>query len=445
MRITLLTTACLSCCVLTATLMSAEPAAADRFTDAATKLITAINADDQPAIQQMFTDAMQQALPSEKSGPFFRGLVTAKGKLQAPGAPEISGPAAKIRVAAERGAWKFEITLDGADKIAGLRILPGDDKPAPQEADPAAAAQRYTDATTKLIAAINADDQAAIQQMFDEAVQKALPAEKAGPFFRGVLAAKGKLQTAGAPEVSGPAAKIRVTAERGAWQFEMALDSSGKISGLQITQPAADQSVSVPRSQTSMRLPFHGQWHVFWGGDNEQVNAHASVPNQRRAADLIVSDASGQSHQGDGRKNEDYYAYGKEILAAAPGTVLTAVDGVPDNTPGSMNSFIAVGNCLIIDQGRNEYAVYCHLQPGSLRVHKADKVKAGQVLGLCGNSGNSSEPHLHFHLQDSAVLQDGLGITPYFTGVKCERDGKPLTGKPYTFLKGDNIQPAGEK
>jgi hypothetical protein len=113
------------------------PAGAQRFTDATTKLIAAINADDQPAIQQMFNEAMQKALPAEKTGPFFRGLLSAKGKLQAAGAPEVSGPAAKVRVTAERGDWRFEIALDPSDKIAGLLVLPGDDKPGRKEAPPA--------------------------------------------------------------------------------------------------------------------------------------------------------------------------------------------------------------------------------------------------------------------------------------------------------------------
>ncbi len=194
-----------------------------------------------------------------------------------------------------------------------------------------------------------------------------------------------------------------------------------------------------------MQLPFRGEWYVFWGGDNEKVNYHVSMRGQRRAADLIIKGADDLSHKGTGRRNEDYFVYGKQILAAAAGTVVTAIDGVPDNEPGSMNPLCAVGNCLIIDQGSNEYAVYAHLKPGSLRVHRGDKVRKGQVLALCGNSGNSSEPHLHFHLQDNAILQDGAGITPYFTNVKCRRGDATLTDAEYTFLQGDRIQSATKK
>jgi murein DD-endopeptidase MepM/ murein hydrolase activator NlpD len=309
-------------------------------------------------------------------------------------------------------------------------------------------ADRFRETAKKLIQAINSDDAPAIQASFDAQMQAALPPEKATPFFRGLIAAKGKLKEAGAPQVTGPTAIMRVTTERGAWDFKITLDASDKIAGLMVTPPASGSgagSTAVRRSRTPMQLPFRGEWYVFWGGDNEKVNYHVSAPGQRRAADLIIKGADDLSHKGTGRRNEDYFVYGKEILAAASGTVVSAVDGVPDNAPGSMNPLLAVGNCLIIDQGSNEYAVYAHLKPDSLRVHRGDKVRSGQVLALCGNSGNSSEPHLHFHLQDKATLQDGAGIAPYFTKVKCRRGNATLTDAEYTFLQGDRIQSATKR
>jgi murein DD-endopeptidase MepM/ murein hydrolase activator NlpD len=309
-------------------------------------------------------------------------------------------------------------------------------------------ADRFLETAKKLIQAINSDDSPAIQASFDAQMQQALPPDKATPFFRGLVSAAGKLKDAGVPQVTGPTAIVRVSAERGAWDFKITLDASDKISGLSVTPPGsgpAADSAAAPRSRTPMQLPFRGEWYVFGGGDNEKVNNHISARGQRRAADIIIKGAGDLSHKGTGRRNEDYFVYGKEVLAAAPGTVVTAIDGVPDNEPGSMNPLCAVGNCLIIDQGSNEYAVYAHLKPGSLRVHRGDKVRTGQVLALCGNSGNSSEPHLHFHLQDNAILQSGAGITPYFTNVKCRRGDATLTDAEYTFLQGDHIQSATKK
>ncbi len=411
---------------------------ADRFLETAKKLIKAINSDDSPAIQASLDAQMQQVMPPDKATPFFRSLVTAKGKLKEAGAPQVTGSTAIVRVTAARGAWDFKISLNPSGKIAGLLI-----KEAAAEASAPASAQRFIKVANKLIRAINSDNSAAIQASLDAQMKQAMPPEKATPFFRGLVSADGKLKDAGIPQVTGPTAIVRVSAERGAWDFKITLDASDKISSLIVTPPgsgSAAESTAVPRSRTPMQLPFRGEWFVFGGGDNEKVNPHASVPGQRRAADLVIKGADGLSHKDAGRRNEDYLVYGKEILAAAQGTVVTAIDGVPDNEPGSMNPLCAVGNCLIIDQGSSEYAVYAHLKPDSLRVHRGDKVRKGQVLALCGNSGNSSEPHLHFHLQDNAILQDGAGITPYFTNVKCRRGGATLTDAEYTFLQGDRIE-----
>jgi murein DD-endopeptidase MepM/ murein hydrolase activator NlpD len=429
-------------CSLSATLRAADNDA-DRFVETTKKLIQAINSDDSPAIQASLDAQMQQVLPPDKATPFFRALVSAKGKLKEAGAPQVNGPTAIVRVMAERGAWDFKISLKPSGKIAGLLITE-----AAAEASAPASAQRFTKVANKLIRAINSDNSAAIQASFDAQMQQAIPPEKAAPFFRGLVSAAGKLKDAGFPQVTGPAAIVRVTAERGAWDFKITLDASDKISGLTVTPPGSGPSADsmvVPRSRTPMQLPFRGEWYVFGGGDNEKINPHVAASGQRRAADIIIKGADDLSHKDTGHRNEDYFVYGKQILAAAAGTVVTAIDGVPDNEPGSMNPLCAVGNCLIIDQGSKEYAVYAHLKPDSLRVHRGDKVRKGQVLALCGNSGNSSEPHLHFHLQDNGVLQDGAGITPYFTNVKCRRGNATLTNAEYTFLQGDHIQSTTNK
>src|SRR3954465_14481258 len=112
---------------------------ADRFLETAKQLIQAINSDDLAAIQASFDAQMQQALPPDKSMPFFRKLVAAKGKLKEAGPPRVTGPTAIVRVSAERGAWDFKITLDPAGKIAGLLVTGAAAKaPAP------AASQRFT-------------------------------------------------------------------------------------------------------------------------------------------------------------------------------------------------------------------------------------------------------------------------------------------------------------
>jgi hypothetical protein len=427
--------------LITPSAKAPRPEADDRFTKIAKRLVHAINTEHFSTIESMLDANMQKNVPLEKAEPFFRSVLTTNGKLKEPGAPTVTESMATLKVSAERGALDFKFSLDASDKITELRITPAVDS-AP------ASGERFTTITKKLIDAINGEDIATIETMFDAQMQQAMPLDVAKPFFHSLVTGGGKLKDSGAPSVTGPTAIVRVSAERGAFDFKITLNVSDKISGLYITPSTSTSegdSASVPRSHTSMHLPFHGEWYVFWGGDNEKVNHHVAVLGQRRAADLHIVGSDDSSHQGSGQRNEDYYAYGKEILAAAAGKVVTAIDGVPENVPGSMNPLCVVGNCVIIDQGQNEFALYAHLQPGSLRLHVGDQVQQGEVLGLCGNSGNSSEPHLHFHVQDSGVLQDGAGVTPYFTNVKCRRAATTLTDPEYTFLKGDRIESTSSK
>jgi murein DD-endopeptidase MepM/ murein hydrolase activator NlpD len=116
--------------------------------------------------------------------------------------------------------------------------------------------------------------------------------------------------------------------------------------------------------------------------------------------------------------NASYHGYGQEVLAVADGVVTTTLDGMPENVPGRVPPLepvapvcILCGNHVVLELARGQFATYMHLQPGSLRVAKGDRVRRGQVLGLVGNSGNSSLPHLHFQLATEPGMT-GQGL-PY--------------------------------
>jgi murein DD-endopeptidase MepM/ murein hydrolase activator NlpD len=188
-------------------------------------------------------------------------------------------------------------------------------------------------------------------------------------------------------------------------------------------------------------LPFKGSWLVFWGGDTLTQNQHHEVPNQQFALDLLGANAEGKTREGSGKKNEHYFAFGRNVLAPAEGEVVEVIDGVRDNAPPSMNPYSAVGNCVIIKHAEKEYSVLAHFKQGSIVVRAGETVKRGQVLGQCGNSGNSSEAHIHYHLQHAPFLQEGLGIRPVFDRVKVTRDGKTEIRSDYSPVKGDIISP----
>ena len=147
------------------------------------------------------------------------------------------------------------------------------------------------------------------------------------------------------------------------------------------------------------------------------VNGSPSIA-QRFAIDWVkIDDANSTSH-GDKRVNDSYYAEGNDALAVADGRVVEVKDGIPENVPGLDSRAVPItletigGNHVILDIGGGYFAFYAHLEPGSLRVRPGERVKRGQVLGSVGNSGNSTEPHLHFHVSDANSPLGSEGV-PY--------------------------------
>ena len=145
------------------------------------------------------------------------------------------------------------------------------------------------------------------------------------------------------------------------------------------------------------------------------INGHAYI-SQRFAIDWVQVYPDGKTYKGDPSDNKNYRAYGTEIHAVADGVVTQVGDGIPQNTPGAKSLAVPItletigGNHVIMEIGNGLFAFYAHMQPGSLRVKVGDKVTRGQVLGLLGNTGNSSEPHLHFQIcnANSELGSEGL-------------------------------------
>lgn len=195
-------------------------------------------------------------------------------------------------------------------------------------------------------------------------------------------------------------------------------------------------SPQMARNLTQMSLPFKGEWTVFWGGDTKEQNYHVAVNFQKNAFDIVVNNAAGKSYKTDGKTNEDYYAFGQPLLAPSDGEIVLAVDGVKDNIPGTMNPLFTTGNSILIKTKNNEYILLAHFKQNSLKVKQGDLVKQGQLLGLCGNSGNSSEPHLHFHIQDSEDFTKALGVKCHFDQLQVNNEIK----KDYSPVKGDKVK-----
>lgn len=300
---------------------------------------------------------------------------------------------------------------------------------------------RSTTVANHLVELINAADYKGIQGTFDTGMHKAMPLEQTATFFKKLSTDLGKIQKLGEP-IPAPQQAVIFPAhfERGILDITLVLNERNQISGLWF-KPHVAGKPAPNKHKTELSLPFKGSWLVFWGGDTKELNYHHDVPNQRFAFDLLGVDASGKTRHGMNNRNEDYFAFGREVLAPADGTVIEIIDGVRDNAPGSMNPFSALGNCVVLQHREDEVSVMAHFQQGSLQVKAGDKVKRGQVLGRCGNSGNSSEPHIHYHLQHSPVIQDGLGIKPVFQKVVVTKSGQGESKERYSPSKGEIISP----
>jgi hypothetical protein len=172
------------------------------------------------------------------------------------------------------------------------------------------------------------------------------------------------------------------------------------------------------------------------------INGHAYI-SHRFAIDWAQLYPDGKTYRGDKTDNKSYRAYGAEIHAVADGVVTEIKDGIAQNIPGPTSRAVPItletigGNHINVEISNgthNLYAVYAHMQPGSIRVRPGDKVRQGDVLGLIGNSGNSTEPHLHFQIcnANSDLACEGLpfALASY-----------DLQGNGWTFKSADSHTP----
>jgi hypothetical protein len=167
-------------------------------------------------------------------------------------------------------------------------------------------------------------------------------------------------------------------------------------------------------SAVQFRVPLSGPVTVASGGSTAEVNNHVIAPDQRWGYDLVVT-SDGRSFEGSSRALTDYHAYGLDVVAPAAGTVHTVHDNEPDLPIGGHAPGDDLGNFVVLEVGPDAFLYIAHLQRGSIPVRPGDRVEAGDLLGRVGNSGKSTEPHVHVHLQDSPRRHVSNGVPFYFS------------------------------
>jgi murein DD-endopeptidase len=183
------------------------------------------------------------------------------------------------------------------------------------------------------------------------------------------------------------------------------------------------------------------------------VRGRVHIPG-RFAIDWIKVDKKGKYFDGDGSNVRDWYGYGAEVLAVTDGVVAAPRDGMPESAtliknPVRVEPEDASGNYVSLDLGAGHFAFYEHLRPGSIRVKPGDHVRRGSVIGLLGYTGESTGPHLHFHVSDNNSPVNGEGL-PYqlerfrisgtYPSIETFAKSLPWTSAPL----GLNVQPRGE-
>jgi hypothetical protein len=152
-------------------------------------------------------------------------------------------------------------------------------------------------------------------------------------------------------------------------------------------------------------------------------NGHAWVA-QRYAIDWVQSrivDGVRSTWRGPEDRNESYFCYGQPIYSVAAGRVVRIADGVPENVPHSGKYAIAIdfnnaaGNHVVVEIAPDRYVLYAHMRPGTVAVKPGDQVRAGEIFGHVGNTGSSTEPHLHMHIDDHRSFLAGNGEPYEFT------------------------------
>lgn len=170
-----------------------------------------------------------------------------------------------------------------------------------------------------------------------------------------------------------------------------------------------------------LALPFEGQWKAINGGVEPRESHSWGLIAQRYAYDFLIAGPDGVTHIGEGRKLADYRAFNQSVLAPADGTVVEVRTNIADHAnPGSgwidWSTRDLRGNYVVIRHAERKYSLLAHLKEGSCLVKAGDEVSCGQAIARCGNSGHSTEPHLHFQLQDHPDFHLAVGLPVRFGG-----------------------------
>lgn len=230
--------------------------------------------------------------------------------------------------------------------------------------------------------------------------------------------------------------------------FPTFVQSLKQIVGIVIVEinnkPMPDKDNFIPKVNYS--LPFEGAWVVVNGGVTKESSHSWEINSQRYAYDFILLNHQGKSYVGDASKLSSYACYGREVLAPADGVVVEVRSDCKDSNvlgDGKTDPFVKDirGNYVLIRHAEDEFSCLAHLAPGSISVSVGQKVKRKEAIALCGNSGNTSEPHVHFQVQNGKSFYHSAGLPIHFVDIQAVEqpqynvyDSRPIPSVHETFI-----------
>tara|TARA_R110002073_G_scaffold108336_9_gene243575 strand:+ start:2924 stop:3889 length:966 start_codon:yes stop_codon:yes gene_type:complete len=296
--------------------------------------------------------------------------------------------------------------------------------------------ENYKKVATIFIDLYNKEDYKSIFELFDSNMKAAMPLDKTISLFTNNIAPAGKIKSMEFLKLRQTAHIYKTTLDNVVLDFTISLDTENKINGIYFAQHQPESTgPKLERNTTKMKLPFNEEWMVFWGGTTAEQNYHVAYNNQKYAYDILII-KNGKSFKTDGKTNEDYYAFGKEVTAPCDAKVVQVITGVKDNIPGDLNPKQLTGNTVVLETANKEFIMMAHFKEKSIVVKEGQLVKAGQLLGQCGNSGNTTEAHIHLSLQNVKDMNAAAGGKLFFEKIKVNGEIK----QDYLPVKNDKIQ-----
>lgn len=180
------------------------------------------------------------------------------------------------------------------------------------------------------------------------------------------------------------------------------------------------------RNLVHFQLPFYGTWTVLQSQDGEYTHREA----WKHAVDFVITDEKRKQYKNEGLYVEDYYCYGKSVLAPASGTVVEVVNTISDNETGKANLVDNWGNTVVVKHNDHLFSSLSHLREKSIKVRPGDTVKKGQKIGEVGNSGRSPYPHLHLQFQATPYI--GSETLDYPLSYFIQKDDNTFTLNEFT-------------